>query len=224
MKLALYVSHYIYSTYDYGISFTSKDMAPMHSYIHYPPSTNVEAYTNGIPPKLPTTRTLLAYSDACWGLQIGNAVAEGTLLPLFKFRSMNGGIIFKNGGPIEWLGKHQERMSLSSCEAEIWATYATPKKVVDFCNLSRSVTESGHTIGGLSSLTVLYNNNDSCVKWLHNFPSKAARPIKLQENSIQEWVQDKTLNVVHVAGKVNPTNIFTCPFPLPQRLFHDSHF
>jgi hypothetical protein len=31
------------------------------------------------------TRTLLAYSDACWGLQIGNAVAEGTLLPLFKF-------------------------------------------------------------------------------------------------------------------------------------------
>jgi hypothetical protein len=39
--------------------------------------------------------------------------------------------------------------------------------------------------------------------------SKVARHIKLSENSIREWVQDKTLNVVHVAGKVNPANIFT---------------
>jgi hypothetical protein len=39
--------------------------------------------------------------------------------------------------------------------------------------------------------------------------SKAACHIKLCENSIREWVQDKTLNVVHVTGKVNPTNIFT---------------
>jgi hypothetical protein len=39
--------------------------------------------------------------------------------------------------------------------------------------------------------------------------SKVARHIKLRENSIWERVQDKTLNVVHVAGKVNPANIFT---------------
>ncbi len=95
MKLALYVLHYIHSTCNYDISSTSKDMAPMHSYIHYPPSNDVEAYTDAIPPKRLTTHTLLAYSDVCWGLQIGNAVAEGTLLPLFKFWSMNGGIIFK---------------------------------------------------------------------------------------------------------------------------------
>ncbi len=68
MKSALYVLHYIHSTYDYGISFTSTDMAPMHSYIHYPPSTGFEAYTDAIPSKLLMTCTLLAYSDACWGL------------------------------------------------------------------------------------------------------------------------------------------------------------
>jgi hypothetical protein len=56
---------------------------------------------------------------------------------------------------------------------------------------------------------LLYNGNDACVKWSHNMTSKMARHIKLHENSIREWVQDKTLNVVHVAGKVNPTNIFT---------------
>jgi hypothetical protein len=128
---------------------------------------------------------------------------------LFKFRSMNGGIIFKNSGPIGWLGKRQERTSLSSCEAEVWAPNAMSKKVKDFRNLSCSVSESGHTIVGLSSPIVLYNGNDACVKWLHNMTSKAARHIELRENSIWEWVQDKTLNVIHVAGKINPANIFT---------------
>jgi hypothetical protein len=122
---------------------------------------------------------------------------------------MNGGIIFKNGGPIRWLGNRQERTYLSSCEAEIWATNATLKKVMDFCNISRSVSKSGHTTDSLFSPVVLYNNNDACVKWLHNMTSKVARHIKLHENSIREWVQDKTLNVVHVAGKINPADIFT---------------
>jgi hypothetical protein len=90
MKAALYAFHYIHSTHDYGISFTSDSVAPMHSYIHFPPSTNVEAYTDALPPTLTNSSTLLSYSDVCWGLQIGNVVADGTLLPLFKFRSMTG--------------------------------------------------------------------------------------------------------------------------------------
>jgi hypothetical protein len=122
---------------------------------------------------------------------------------------MNGGIVSKNGGPIGWLGKCQERMSLSSCVAKIWATNATSKNVVDFRNLSRSVSDSGHSMEGLSSPTLLYNDKDACVKWLHIMTSKEARHIELCENSIWGWVQDKTLNIVHVAGKVNPAKIFT---------------
>jgi hypothetical protein len=135
MKAALYALHYIHSTHDYGISFTSEDIAPMHSFIHLPPSTKVEAYEDAIPPKPTNSSTLSAYSDACWGFQIGSAVADGTLLPLLKFCSMNGDIVFWNGGPVGWIGDQQEWMSLSSCEAEILATNATSKKVVDFCNL-----------------------------------------------------------------------------------------
>jgi hypothetical protein len=210
MKAALYVLHYIHSTHDYGISFTSEDIAPMHSYIHYPPSSNVEAYDDAIPPSLGSANTLSAYSDACWGSQLGSSVADGTLLPLFKFRSMNGSIIFKNGGPLGWLGERQERTSLSSCEAEIRATNATSKKVVDFRNLTRSVTEAGHIIPDSDAPTVLYNDNDeACVKWSYNMTSKAARHIELRNNSVREWVQDKTLNVKHVAGKINPADIFT---------------
>ena len=209
MKAALYVLHYIHSTHDYGISFTSEDTAPMHSYVHYPPSSDVEAYEDAIPPTMGSSNTISAYSDACWGSQLGSSVADGTLLPLFKFRSMNGGIVFKNGGPLGWLGERQDRTSLSSCEAEIRATNATSKKVVDFRNLTRSVSEAGYDIPDSAAPTVLYNDNEACVKWSYNMTSKAARHIELRDNSIREWVQDKTLDVKHVPGKVNPADIFT---------------
>jgi hypothetical protein len=209
MKAALYALHYIHSTHDYGISFTSEDTAPMHSYVHHPPSSNVEAYNDAIPPRVDRSDTISAYSDACWGSQLGNSVADGTLLPLFKFWSMTGGIVFKNGGPIGWLGKRQERTSLSSCEAEIRATSATSKKVVDFWNLCRSISNSGYSIPGLDSPTVLYNDNDACVSWAHNMTSKAARHIELRKNAVREWVQDKTLKVQHVSGKIHPADIFT---------------
>jgi hypothetical protein len=107
----------------------------MHSYVHYPPWTNVEVYEDAIPPTLTNSSTLSTYSDAWWGLQIGSAVINGTLLPLFKFCSMNGGIVFKNGGLLGWLSERQDRTSLSSCEAEICAANATSKKIIDFCNL-----------------------------------------------------------------------------------------
>jgi hypothetical protein len=39
--------------------------------------------------------------------------------------------------------------------------------------------------------------------------SKATWHIELCENSVREWVQDKMLQVHHVAGKVDPADIFT---------------
>jgi hypothetical protein len=38
---------------------------------------------------------------------------------------------------------------------------------------------------------------------------KAARHIELRKNAVREWVQDKTLKVQHVSGKINPADIFT---------------
>ncbi len=205
----MYALHYIHSTHDYSITFSSDNVAPMHSYVHYPPSTGVEAYNNAVPPKLENSNMISVYSDLCWGSQLGSSIADGTLLSLFKFWSMNGGIVFKNGGPIGWLGKHQECTSLSSCEAKICATNATSKKVIDFRNLSCSVLDSGHFLPHINSPSTLYNNNNACVKWLHNSTSKAARHIKHCRNLVRKWVQDKTLQVCHVSGKVNPADIFT---------------
>ena len=122
---------------------------------------------------------------------------------------MSGGIIFRNGGPVGWLGERQDQTSLSSCEAEICATNATSKKVVDFRNICQSMVDSGHNLQDIVLPTLLFNDNEVCVKWSYNMASKAARHIELRENSVCEWIQSKLLLVKHVSGKLNPSDIFT---------------
>jgi hypothetical protein len=48
--------------------------------------------------------------------------------------------------------------------------------------------------------------------------SKAAYHIKLCKNLVQKWVQDKTVAVKHVAGKINPADIFT------KEMHNGTHF
>jgi hypothetical protein len=50
MKAVLYTVHYIHSTHDYGILFTSDEDSLMHSFAHFPPLMDVKAYTNVVPP------------------------------------------------------------------------------------------------------------------------------------------------------------------------------
>jgi hypothetical protein len=78
-----------------------------------------------------------------------------------------------------------------------------------FCNLSCGVSNAGYVIPDFDAPTVLYNGNEACVKWSYNMTCKAACHIELRENSVQEWIQDKTLHVEHVSRKINPADIFT---------------
>jgi hypothetical protein len=74
----------------------------------------MEAYTDAIPPSQTNCAPLTAYSNACWGSQIGSAVRDGTLLPLFKFQSMSGGVVFWQGGPLLWTAIRQDQSALNS--------------------------------------------------------------------------------------------------------------
>lgn len=209
MKAALYVLHYIHSTHDFGIHFTSSSQEPIHTFIHFPDSADIEAYTDAKPPSTSHQSPLTSYSDACWGSQLGSAVRDGTLLPLFKCRSMSGGVIFRQGGPIAWTAVRQERTSLSSCEAEIRATNEVSKLLMGIRNLAEVVRTSGHDIVDTIAASPLYNDNESCVKWSHNMTSKQIRHMEMRENSVREWVQDSSLKVLHVPGRINPADIFT---------------
>ena len=210
MKAAIYALHYIHSTHDYGITFTSKESQPIHSYLHFPHKCDAEAYEDPVAPSTTDDRSRIStYGDACWGSQIGNALPVGTPVEMFKFRSMSGAIVFRMSGPIAWGSDRQEKTSLSSCEAEIKATNLAGVLTVATRNFSEGFAASGiHLKDGEGPIAV-YNDNEACVKWCYNMTSKNIRHMELKDNSVREWCNDGTIKVLHVAGKCNVSDIFT---------------
>ncbi len=75
---ALNILHYIHSTIDYRITFTSKESASFHTYMLFLHSSDTEAWHNAIPPLTYQHHQLTTYSNACWGSQLGNTNREGT--------------------------------------------------------------------------------------------------------------------------------------------------
>ncbi|KAL7529275.1 hypothetical protein ACHAWF_008497 [Thalassiosira exigua] len=181
----------------------------MHTYINYPDSSNVEAYDDAKRPSDGTSRKCTTYSNACWGSQLGNSVLMEMWMPLFKFCSMSGGIIFRSGGPITWFSERQERSSHSSCEAEIRATDHAARDAVSVRHLIAGLRALGYPIADNESATTLYNDNSACIQWSHNMTMKRTRHMDNKETAVREWVQDGSLNVVHVRGRINPADIFT---------------
>ncbi len=209
LNAALYILHYIHLTFDYGFTFSLEEKAPLHTYMTFPHLSDTEAYDDALPPRPEHHHHLTTYSDACWGSQIGNAIRKGIQLPLFKFRSMSGAIIFRSGGPITWKTERQDRTSLSLCETEICATNMGFRLTPNLRNMILHLQFLGYPINDTDIATPLYNDNDACVKWCHNLTSKSNRHIEHRENSTSEWVDDGALAVSHVSGKCNPSDIFT---------------
>jgi hypothetical protein len=168
MKAALYALHYVHSTYDYGITFTSSIISPIHTYVHFLAPSEVEAYTDAFPPSQANCAPLTTYSDACWGFQLGSAVPKGTLLPLFKFQSMSGGVVFWQGRPLSWMAICQGQTALSSGEAEIHAANETSKSIMGMHHLAESIRSSGYDILDLVAPSPLYNDTVACIQGAHN--------------------------------------------------------
>ena len=101
----------------------------------------------------------------------------------------------------------RERTSLTSCKAEIRATNEISKMLIASSNLAGSICDDGHDIPDTLELSLAYNDNEACVCW-SNMTTKQIRHMEMCENSVREWVQDQSLQVLHVKGKINPADIF----------------
>ncbi len=209
MKAALHALYYIHSTHNFGIHFTLLATDPVHTFVHFPDSLDVEDYTDAKPPSPSHQSPLISYSNLCWGSQIGSAVRDGTLLPLFKCCSMSGGIIFHQGGPIAWTAVCQERRSFSLCKAEICATNKVPKLLMRIRHLADDIWKNGYDIIDTAEASPLYNDNELCVKWSHNMTTKQKCHMEMCKNAVREWVQDAFLKFLHVSGRINPADSFT---------------
>jgi hypothetical protein len=122
---------------------------------------------------------------------------------------MSGAIVMRSGGPISWKADQQDRTSLSLCKAKIRATNTGSCLTVNTRNMILSLSSLGYPISDADMATLLYNDNNACVKWCHNMTTKGNQNIKNWENSVCEWVADGTLTVSHVNCKTNIADIFT---------------
>ena len=62
---ALYILHNIHSTHDHGISFISEDKSPLHTYLHFPTTSDDKAYDDTVTSSPYNSHKLPTYSDAC---------------------------------------------------------------------------------------------------------------------------------------------------------------
>ena len=55
----------------------------------------------------------------------------------------------------------------------------------------------------------VYNNNNACVCWSKSTTTKRLRHITIRENAVQESVDEKIIQVLHVSGETNLADMFT---------------
>lgn len=203
-QAAIHVLKYLYSTSDYGISYHSDACNTIQAFNHFPHHHDKEAYTDATPPSPSEVMQLTSFADACWGAQFGNALPPGTPIELFKFRSLSGYVICRSGGPVAWRALRQDQTAQSSCEAEIYATNECVKDTIAL----KLIAEDLHMADG-SKCTQVYNDNEACVSWSASVTNKGTKHLNLRENRVREAHQFREVNVLHIPGQINPSDLFT---------------
>ena len=189
---AKHVLRYLKGTSHMGISFSSREDSRAAAYVKFP-----------IPPS-----TIVPLTDANWGPQdasLPNPSRTYEDLDLFKSRSLSGFIIWL-GGPLHWVSKRQSCTARSSAEAEIIATDECLKwlqhisHILDDLHLKEKFFPHNLPI---------YNDNNACVIWSKGKTTKGLRHIQMRENSIRELQAVDFVDVRHIRGDRNLSDMYT---------------
>ena len=109
-------------------------------------------------------------------------------------------------GPLHWFAGRQISTAQSTAEAEI---YSTNECARDFMNLRHIISDLNLSDTLAPGPTPIYNDNMACVHWCHNKSNRSMRHIQIRENLVRETIQNDTVSVTHVRGKINPADLLT---------------
>ena len=188
---AKHIIKYIKGTKSLGIAFHSDSNLSLQSFIHFPIHSKIYALT-----------------DANWGPQdqsIPNPQEPPPPVDLHVTRSISGHLILLNG-PLDWSAKRQSITARSTAESEIYATDTCVKAIIHLSHIIQDLDLKNLL---MSKTTKIYNDNMACVQWSKNQTNRNIRHIQIRENATRESVQNKIVEIKHVAGKTNPADIFT---------------
>jgi hypothetical protein len=186
-----HVIRYLKGTKSKGIQFSTQPNPQLESFVKFPVD--------------PTKITSLC--DANWGPQDQSKPKqhETRELDLFKTRSLSGFLLWY-GGPLHWVSKRQSITARSSAESEIYATDECTKSLL---HLSFIIDGYGLTSEVMPSPTTVYNDNSACVNWSKNTSTKGLRHIQIRENAVRESCVNGFIEVKHIPGKLNLSDMFT---------------
>ena len=137
-------------------------------------------------------------------LSVAPTVSNGEEVKLFKFRSVSGYLIMRCGGPIAWKAIRQGRTSRSTCEAEVRATDEAVKEILSLRHRSDDMN-----LAVSNSPTRLYNDNRGTIDWAKGTSTKGMRHINLRDCAFSDSIKAKEVELVHIPGEINPSDIFT---------------
>ena len=184
------VIRYLKGTKTLGIAFHSRPNAKLRSFVKFPISPD----------------NITPFADANWGPQDqSRPKPNDTSVELFKSRSLSGFIIWMHG-PIHWVSKRQTITARSTAEAEIYATDECTKFLIHLYNILQDL-KLVDTL--MPSPTTIYNDNAACVAWSHSMSTKGLRHIQIRENAVRERVQGGYIEVRHIRGDINISDLFT---------------
>ena len=190
MDHARYVLQYLKGTKDLGVTFSSSSDQHVESFVKFP---------------LPST--VLPLCNANWGPQDQSkpSTSNPPQLDLFKSRLVSGFLLWLLG-PLHWVSKRQTITARSSAKAGIYATDECVKCLLHLTQLIDGVELTDQL---MPAPTTIYNNNAACVQWTVNMTTKGLRHIQIWENAIRELVQNAFVQVQHINGKNNLSDMFT---------------
>ena len=118
--------------------------------------------------------------------------------------SVYGYVLYFCGAPISWKSKAGKSVTLSSTEAEYYATSEIAKEVIFAKNLLEEigVVLQYPIIIKCDNVGAIYLSNNHCN-------SQRTKHIDTRRHFVREWVEDDILKILFVPTKDNTADIFT---------------
>ena len=110
------------------------------------------------------------------------------------------------GAPIAWDCARHKDTAQSSCQAEVHSINETTKLLLEYRLLSRDIGLP------LTKAIAIKNDNQGTIQWSKGTTTKKMRLVDLRENLVRENIMKRTIQVSHIPGKTNLSDIFTKEF------------
>ena len=142
-----------------------------------------------------------------------HSFADASFAP-YRFnnrKGISGGIVFSEGGLVRSFARQQQSLSLSSCEAEVYAIQLLSQEAVSFARFTHRLLYSLGEVSEPEVVQILLESDSSSALQLLNSEGlpRRSRHIEIRLLWLQDQISSGKLVVKHKPGVSNPADLFT---------------